>query len=216
MGVPVQAGRQCFIATRLTRGSADERSLLPCKCSGAEPDVRAGLAVWTNRDSVRPSTKSLTRSWSSTASPTICVTTTFTSMPQPIPRTGVSPEHRRYRFTHCVRATVTTPVKPDVWAYSLDDELTDYDIWLRSGEPEGFVWGVKWHGLYPGMRLQPESDETREWAAQLGLPFHEAVIETNAYNISLVFSNLKVSTVAPAEAPFVVPPSGPDGKFPLE
>jgi hypothetical protein len=29
-------------------------------------------------------------------------------------RTGIAPEHLRYRFTHCVRATVTTAVRRDL------------------------------------------------------------------------------------------------------
>jgi hypothetical protein len=62
----------------------------------------------------------------------------------------------------------------------------------------------------------PESDETRQWSERLGLPFHEVLIETNGHNLVLVFSDLRVSTVAPGTAAFVVPPSGPDGKFPLE
>ncbi len=28
------------------------------------------------------------------------------------PRTGITPEHLRYRFTHCVRATVTSALSP--------------------------------------------------------------------------------------------------------
>ena len=131
------------------------------------------------------------------------------------PRTGIAPEHLRYRFTHCVRATATTAVRHDVWPRSLGDEFTDYEEWLRSGAPEGYVWGVKWQGLYPGMQLMPESDETRQWSARLGLPFHEVLIETNGHNISLVFSDLRVSTVATGIVAFAVPPSGPDGKFPL-
>jgi hypothetical protein len=131
------------------------------------------------------------------------------------PRTGISPEHLRYRFTHCVRATVTSAVAPDVWARSLDDRFTDYQTWVSSGEAEGSVWGVKWQGLYPGMQLLPQTAETQEWSARLGLLFHEALIETNGHNISLVFSGLTVTTVAPGHAPFVVP-SGPDSKFPLE
>jgi len=83
-------------------------------------------------------------------------------------------------------------------------------------EPEGYVWGVKWQCLDPGMQLMPESDGTREWSALFGLPFHEASIETNGHKIALVFSDLRVSTVEPGSAPFVVPRSGPDGTFPLE
>lgn len=131
------------------------------------------------------------------------------------PRTGVAPKHLRYRFTHCVRASVTTGVRRDVWPLSLGDELTDYDAWLRSGEPDGYVWGVKWQCLYPGIRLMPESNEVREWSEHLGLPFHEVLIETNGHNITLVFADLTVSTVTPGEAPFVVPPAGPDFKIPL-
>ena len=131
------------------------------------------------------------------------------------PRTGIAPEHLRYRFTHCVRATATTAVGRDVWPRSLGDEFIDYEEWLRAGEPEGYVWGVKWQVLYPGMRLMPDSDETRSWSAQLGLPFHEVLIETNGHDITLVFSDLRVSTIPSGTAAFVVPPSGPDGKFPL-
>lgn len=131
------------------------------------------------------------------------------------PRTGTAPEHRRYRFTHCVRATATTAVRHDVWPQSVGDELTDYEEWLRCGEPEGFVWGVKWQALYPGMRLLPDSDETREWSERLGRPFHEVVIETNGQSLALVFSDLRVNAVSPGTTPFVIPPSGAEGKFPL-
>ncbi|SRR5216683_3527426 len=39
------------------------------------------------------------------------------------PRTGIRPEHLRYRFKHCVRATVTSALSPDVWKRSLDERL---------------------------------------------------------------------------------------------
>ena len=58
------------------------------------------------------------------------------------PRTGIEPEHLRYRFTHCVRATVSTAVRRDVWFYSQDDDLIDYETWIRSGEREAYVWGA--------------------------------------------------------------------------
>lgn len=132
------------------------------------------------------------------------------------PRTGIEPEHLRYRFTHCVRATVTTAVRRDVWLYSQDDDLIDYDAWTRSGEREAYVWGVKWQVLYPGMQLVPASRETQEWSSDMGRPFHEALIETNGHNLSLIFSGLEITTVASGASPFVVPASGPDAKFPIE
>lgn len=117
------------------------------------------------------------------------------------PRTGIAPEHLRYRFTHCVRAAVTTALSAEVWRRSLDERLVDAE---QSGEPDGYVWGVRWQELYPGMTLVPESAEARRWGDALGLPFHEAVIETNAHTISLVFAELVVDEVGPGHAPFVV------------
>jgi hypothetical protein len=39
------------------------------------------------------------------------------------PRTGVAPQHLRNRFTHCVRATITSALPPDTWTRSLDERL---------------------------------------------------------------------------------------------
>jgi hypothetical protein len=128
------------------------------------------------------------------------------------PRSGIRPEHLRYRFTHCVRATVTTALSPEIWRRSLDDRLVDYDQGL---DLDGYVWGVEWQMLYPGMKLVPESAEARRWSRELGLPFREADIETNGHNLSLIFSDLIVQPVAPGHAPFVVPEGGPDVKVPL-
>jgi hypothetical protein len=51
--------------------------------------------------------------------------------------------------------------------------------------------------------LSPEiSAEARRRSGELGLPFHEAVMETNGYNISLVFSDLTVQAVDPGYTPF--------------
>lgn len=132
------------------------------------------------------------------------------------PRTGIEPEHLRYRFTHCVRATVNTAVRRDVWSYSQDDDLIDYETWIEAGERDAYVWGVKWQALYPGMQLVSGSFEAQEWTAEIGRPFHEALIETNGHNISLVFADLEVTTIPPGFAPFVVAASGPDAKFPLD
>lgn len=131
------------------------------------------------------------------------------------PRTGVPPAHLRYRFTYCVRASVTSSVARDVWARSLHEIFTDHVEWLAAGSPEGYVWGVRWQMLYPGLTLLPPTPETQEWAARLGVPFHEALVETNAHTVSLVFSDLRVDEVAPGATPFVVGDDGPDAKVPL-
>ncbi|WP_369374454.1 hypothetical protein AB1046_08955 [Promicromonospora sp. Populi] len=131
------------------------------------------------------------------------------------PRTGISPEHLRYRFTHCVRATVTTAVRHDSWAVSLGDEFTDFSEWERAGEPDGYVWGVRWQALYPGIRLLPESTEAGHWSSELGVPFHTARVETNAHDIELVFSDLRIDQIATGHTVLVIDETGPDGKIPL-
>lgn len=117
------------------------------------------------------------------------------------PRTGIRPEHLRYRFRHCVRATVTSALEPQIWKRSLDERLVSFE---QGRDLDGYVWGVRWQALYPGMKLVPDSADAGRWAGELGVPFHEAAIETNGHNISLVFSDLAVHRVDPTYAPFVV------------
>lgn len=115
------------------------------------------------------------------------------------PRTGIAAEHLRYRFRHCVRAVVTTALSTDVWRRSLDERLVDHE---QGRDLDGYVWGVRWQCLYPGITLLPESVEAQRWTDALEIPFHEAAIETNGLNISLVFSDLVVDHVGPGHSPF--------------
>jgi hypothetical protein len=128
------------------------------------------------------------------------------------PRTGIEPEHLRYRFTHCVQAMVTTTVSPDVWQRSLDERLVDYQ---QGRDLDGYVWGVKWQVLYPGIKLVPGSADAARWSHDIGIPFHEATVQMNGHSVGLVFSDLAVTTVTVGDTPFVVPSGGPDYKIPL-
>lgn len=129
------------------------------------------------------------------------------------PRTGIKPEYLRYRFKYCVRATATTALPVEVWARSLDDRLTNYET---GGDMDGYVWGVCWQELYPGAKLQLDSDEAQAWSAHLDRPFYEAKIETNGHNLSLIFADLEVEPVEAGVTPFVIPrEGGPDFKFPI-
>ncbi|MEV0713617.1 hypothetical protein [Asanoa sp. NPDC050611] len=128
------------------------------------------------------------------------------------PRTGIAPEHLRYRFKHCVRAVATSAVPPEIWKESLDERLVEYE---QGVDLDGYVWGVRWQVLYPGMKLLADSPDAERWSQLLDLPFHEAVIETNGHHVSLVFSDLAVDTVDVGFAPFVVTGGGPDFKIPL-
>lgn len=128
------------------------------------------------------------------------------------PRSGIAPAHLLYTFRHCVRANVASSVRPAVWAESLDDRLIDYETGV---DLDGYVWGVKWQEIYPGIRLVSPSAEAARWGDALDIPFYEVSIEANAQTINLVFSDLAVRQVAPGYTPFTVPEGGPDGKIPL-
>ncbi|WP_206051056.1 hypothetical protein [Nocardioides speluncae] len=56
------------------------------------------------------------------------------------------------------------------------------------------------------MTLVAKSAEASAWSRDLGIPFHEVTIETNAHQISLVFSDLIVTTTELGDTPFVVRP----------
>ncbi|MEU6197926.1 hypothetical protein [Streptomyces sp. NPDC047061] len=116
------------------------------------------------------------------------------------PRTGITPSHLRYLFRYCVEARCETSVPAKTWRISLDDRLIDHKTGI---DLDGYVWGVKWHSLYPGARLLPESEGARRWSKALGIDFHEVCMETSAHNLTLLFSDLQVSEVPVGYAPFV-------------
>jgi hypothetical protein len=114
------------------------------------------------------------------------------------PRTGIAPTHLRCLFRYCVEARCETSVPAETWRVSLDDRLIGHET---GTDLDGYVWGVKWHGLYPGAKLLPESEATRRWSTALGVDVHEVRIETNAHNLTLLFSDLQVSECGGSAAP---------------
>jgi hypothetical protein len=128
------------------------------------------------------------------------------------PRTGIAPSHTRMLFKHCVQATVTSAVNPAVWVRSLDDRLVETP---SEDQPDGYVWGVRWQELYPGLSLLSDSSEADRWSTALGLPFYEAVAGMNGHTVGLVFADLAVTIIEAGYAPFSVALTGPDHKYPL-
>jgi hypothetical protein len=115
------------------------------------------------------------------------------------PRTGVEPACLQYLFRYCVEARCESSVPPETWRVSLSDRLIDHET---GADLDGYVWGVKWHSLYPGAKVLPESEATRRWAQAVGIDFHEVYIETNAQRLTLLLSDLQVSEVPTGYAPF--------------
>ncbi|MGV9284828.1 YxiG-like protein [Streptomyces sp. NPDC003730] len=108
--------------------------------------------------------------------------------------------HLRYLFRHCVEARCETFLSTGTWRDSLDDRLLDPE----TADPDlgGYVWGVRFHELY-GAELRPASEAALSWSKALGIDFHEVHVETNAHDLTLLFSDLEVSEVPAGYAPFV-------------
>ncbi|WP_406375769.1 hypothetical protein OG788_39575 [Streptomyces sp. NBC_00647] len=116
------------------------------------------------------------------------------------PSTAMESSYKRYLFRYCVEARCETSVPAETWRVSMDDRLIEQET---GTELDGYVWGVKWHCLFPGARLLPDSEDARRWSNVLGIDFHEVRLETNAHNLTLIFSDLQVSEVPAGYAAFV-------------
>lgn len=117
------------------------------------------------------------------------------------PRTGIAPAHLRYLFRYCVEADCRTTVRPEIWHDSLDDRLIDYETGV---DLDGYVWGVKWHALWPGGQIVADSARAAAWTAAIGIDFHEVSLPTNAHELNLVFSDLQVNELEPGYQPWSV------------
>jgi len=102
----------------------------------------------------------------------------------------------RYRFSHCVVAHVETAVQDKAWRNSWDDVFIDFETWQKAGSPDGYVWGVCYSAVYPGLTYVEGSHLAHEWSERLGKPMHEVFIETNGHNIQLVFHDIKIDKIA--------------------
>jgi hypothetical protein len=100
------------------------------------------------------------------------------------------------RFTHCVVVQVITAVSDQAWQMSWSDIFTDYQVWEQSGSPSGYVWGVEFSAVYPGLKFMKDSAHAKEWTERLQQPMYELLIETNGHNITLIFHDVFVHQIA--------------------
>ena len=95
------------------------------------------------------------------------------------PSSGLRPSYRRFRFSLCTEACVRSTVPPLVWARSTDDRLlSEHHVTMESS---GYVWGVECQLMYPGASVVEDSGRAKFWHEQLGIPFHEVLVEANAH-----------------------------------
>jgi hypothetical protein len=121
---------------------------------------------------------------------------------------GQGPQYL-YRFSHCTFAEVITSVPDDVWQRSWDDTFIDYSEWVKSGEPNGYVWGICESIVYPGAKYIGESKLAQEWTTRFGKSMHEVIIKTNAHNFRLVFHDLSVRELKSTDREWVKLPKTP-------
>jgi len=129
----------------------------------------------------------------------------------PNPRYGLVPRHLRFLFRFCSEAGVRSTVSPDAWSESMDDRLLHLRTVTR--EAEGYVWGVQCQNLYPGATIVEDSPRARFWQDQIGVPFHEVLIEANAHTICLVFSDLTIEQVGEGYTPYQIVRNGDPERY---
>jgi hypothetical protein len=95
-----------------------------------------------------------------------------------------------YVFKYCVESDISTPLSGDLYRKSLDERLITYET---GKDMEGYVWGANWSLLCPGWELIAHSKKASEWQQRIGIEFHEISIQSDAYNITLIFSDLLIT-----------------------
>lgn len=111
----------------------------------------------------------------------------------------------RYLFVGCVEAAYETALSPESFVGSLPDDFVlsgpDYP---DKDDPRGFIWGVRWAGVYPGLAYLPDGERAKEWSTRLGRLMHEITLETNAYTLRLVFADLRYAYLGTEDQPGVL------------
>ncbi len=95
-----------------------------------------------------------------------------------------------YLFKYCVESNISTSLSGTTYRKLLDDRLIVYET---GKDLDGYVWGVNWSLLYPGWERVSPSENATNWEREIGIEFHEVSIQSTAYNITLVFSDLVIT-----------------------
>ena len=96
----------------------------------------------------------------------------------------------QYVFKGCIKIDYKVKVAPE--NYSMDDRLLDLDRQIEPDYPAGFVWGAKHAVVYPGWTLTDNTDELNNLGKMYGLKFYQIYYSTNAYDLIIVFQDVKI------------------------
>lgn len=106
---------------------------------------------------------------------------------------GAKPGTHRLTFTHVVRADCQTALSAEGWSGSWDDVFLDWEL---SKDMEGYIWGTNWSLAYPGITALIDDEEAAKWGRQIGRPMYAATLETDRFNLRLIFHSLRSEMVA--------------------
>ena len=73
--------------------------------------------------------------------------------------------------------------RAEIIAKSLHDEFVysgpDYP---EKGEPDGFIWGVRYSNAYPGLTYVEGGERAKHWSEKMDRKMHEITLETQAFH----------------------------------
>ena len=96
----------------------------------------------------------------------------------------------QYIFKGCIEVIFKNTVRPEI--FSMDDRLLDLNRQFEPDYPQKFIWDAG-ADIYPGWKLEENTEELRKLETLYNLKFYKFYLETNAYNLDLIFHDLEVT-----------------------
>ncbi len=96
----------------------------------------------------------------------------------------------RYVFKGCIEVNFKNAVEPKY--FSMDDRLLDLSRQDEPDYPQAFIWDAG-TVLYPGWKLEENTKELDDLEKLYQIKFYKLIIESNAYNLVLVFHDLETA-----------------------
>lgn len=101
-----------------------------------------------------------------------------------------------YIFKGCLEVHYKNTVSPSF--FSMDERLLHLDRQSEPDYPEAFIWDAG-AIIYPGWKLEEQSDELKSLEKAYGLKFYKLNIISNAYSLIIIFHDLETTQLTRQE-----------------